>query len=93
VAARGTLVSIDPGIDGDIYAVTLEVDGRLGESGSQALALRRSIHGDVTDCVRGTHLRIVRASLRQDGRLRADISTCVFNEDMLPELKCEATAR
>ncbi|MHB8392732.1 MAG: PD-(D/E)XK nuclease family protein [Acidobacteriaceae bacterium] len=87
-AARGTLEAVDPGMDGDIYTVTLRLEGRYGESGAQSLALRRSVHGDLTSCAIGTQIRIVFASVRPDGRLRADISTCVYSEDDLPELEC-----
>lgn len=85
-AARGTLESVDPGIDGDLYAVTLALDGKHGEGGSLSLALRRSVHGDLTGCTDGAKMRIVHTHVRRDGRLRADISTCVFPETVLPEL-------
>ncbi len=85
--ARGTLVSIDPGIDGDLYAITLRLEGRHGDGGPLSVALRRSIHGDLTHCRPGAQIRLVRANLRRDGRLRADISTCVFRDDELPELE------
>jgi hypothetical protein len=86
-AVRGTLESIDHGVDGDLYAITLQLDGRHAESGPLSLALRRSVHGDLTACQPGTQVRIVHAHVRRDGRLRADISTCVFSEDELPELE------
>lgn len=85
-AARGTLVSLDPGNDGDLYAITLQLEGRHGEGGPLSLALRRSVHGDLTACSQGAQVRIVHAHVRRDGRLRADMSTCVFSEDELPEL-------
>ncbi|MGJ5040658.1 PD-(D/E)XK nuclease family protein [Bradyrhizobium sp. HKCCYLRH1062] len=91
-AARGTLKSIDPGVDGDLYAITLQLDGRHGDGGPLSLALRRSVHGDFTACRRGEVVRIVRAQVRRDGRLRADISTCVFSEDDLPELELKGSA-
>jgi hypothetical protein len=86
-ASRGTLEAVDPGIDGDIYAVILRLEGRYGESGAQSLALRRSVHGDLTGCAIGTQIRIIHANVRPDGRLRADIATCVYSEDDLPELE------
>lgn len=86
-AARGTLESIDPGVDGDLYAITLQLEGRHGEGGPLSLALRRSIHGDLTGCCQGAQIRIVHAHVRRDGRLRADISTCAIWEGELPELE------
>jgi hypothetical protein len=91
-AARGMIESVDPGVDGDLYAVTLQLDGGYGDVGPLSLALRRSVHGDFTACRRGGFLRIVRAHVRRDGRLRADISTCVFSEDKLPELELKGSA-
>jgi len=92
-AARGTLVSVDPGMDGDRYAITLRLEGRHGDAGPLSLALRRSVHGDLTSCATGTQIRVVSANVRPDGRLRADISTCVYAEDDLPELVCGGSAR
>jgi hypothetical protein len=87
-AACGTLLSVDPGMDGDLYAVNVSLKGRYGAGGAQSLALRRSVHGDLTGCPSGSPLRVVFANLRPDGRLRADISTCVFSEADIPELRC-----
>jgi hypothetical protein len=91
-AACGTIESIDHGVDGDLYAVTLDLDGARGEGGPLSLALRRSIHGDLTARPRGTAVRIVHAHLRRDGRLRADISTCIFSVDELPTLEFRSSA-
>nr|WP_281059077.1 PD-(D/E)XK nuclease family protein [Mesorhizobium sp. M2C.T.Ca.TU.002.02.1.1] len=91
-AARGIIEAIDPGVDGDVYAVTLRLDGRHGEGGPLPLALRRSVHGDLTGCGLGAQIRVVHAQMRQDGRLRADMSTCVFAEDELPELEFRRSA-
>lgn len=87
-AARGTLISVDPGMDGDLYAVNVRLTGRYGAGGDQSLALRKSVHGDVAGLPSGSTLKIVYANLRPDGRLRADVSTCVFNEAEIPELRC-----
>ncbi|WP_454622047.1 PD-(D/E)XK nuclease family protein [Bradyrhizobium cenepequi] len=87
-AARGTLLSIDPGMDGDLYAVNVSLIGRYGVGGDQSLALRKSVHGDLTGLASGSQLRVVFANLRPDGRLRADASTCVFSEAEIPELRC-----
>lgn len=86
-AARGTLESVDPGIDGDLYAVKVSFRGRYGSGGPLSVALRKSVHGDLTGCPTGTSLRFVFANTRPDGRLRADISTCVFREAEIPELR------
>jgi hypothetical protein len=86
-AARGMIESVDPGVDGDLYAVTLQLDGKRGDSGPLSIALRRSVHGDLTACRRGKFVRIVHAHVRRDGQLRADNSTCAFTEDDLPELE------
>ena len=87
-AACGMLLSVDPGMDGDLYAVNMSLKGRYGVGGSQSLALRKSVHGDFTGFPSGSPLRVVFANLRPDGRLRADISTCVFSEADIPELRC-----
>jgi hypothetical protein len=87
-AARGTLLSVDPGMDGDLYAVNVRLTGRYGAGGDQSLALRKSVHGDLTGLPSGSALRIVYSNLRPDGRLRADVSTCVFGEAEIPELRC-----
>ncbi|EHK54350.1 PD-(D/E)XK nuclease family protein [Allomesorhizobium alhagi] len=87
-AARGTLRSVDPGTDGDLYAVNVILRDRYGAGGGQSLALRKSVHGDLTGLPSGSTLRIVYANLRPDGRLRADASTCVFSEAEIPELRC-----
>ena len=79
-------------MDGDLYAVNLILRGRYGASGAQSIALRKSVHGDLTGCPRGSPLRVVFANLRPDGRLRADISTCVFSEADLPEVRCGSSA-
>jgi hypothetical protein len=86
-AARGSVELVDPGMDGDLYAVKVSLRGRHGGGGPHSIALRRSVHGDLTGCPTGTPLRIVFANTRPDGRLRADISTCVFREDEIPELR------
>lgn len=91
-AARGALEAVDPGVDGDLYAITLALEGRHGAGGPLSLALRRSVHGDLTGCTEGAKICIVHAHVRRDGRLRADISTCVFPEAALPELECREAA-
>lgn len=91
-AARGIVESVDKGQDGDLYAVVLRLDGRYGENGTQSLALKKSVHGDLTLRGAGTQIRMVSASVRPDGRLRADISTCVYVEDELPKLECASLA-
>jgi hypothetical protein len=87
-AARGTLASVDFGMDGDLYVINLNLLKTQGTDVTQSIALRKSVHGDLTDRLRGSVIRIVFANLRPDGKLRADISTCVFDESDLPELLC-----
>src|SRR5258708_7770606 len=48
--------------------------------------LRRAIPGDLTASPPGAHWRIISAKLKPDGRLRADLSTCVFALDDLPSV-------
>jgi len=85
-AARGNIVLIDPGQDGDLYAVTFAFTGPRSVQGAQPIAFRKSVHGDLTGCPRGTAIRMVSAQLRPDGRLRADVSTCVYSEADIPAL-------
>ena len=63
----------------------------LGEA--QPLVLRRSTHGDLTGSLAGARWRIVSAKVRPDGRLRADLSTCVFALEDLPDLSCRSSER
>jgi hypothetical protein len=72
--------------------VNLSLTGRYGADGAQSIVLRKSVHGDLTGCPRGSSLRVVFANIRPDGRLRADISTCVFSEEDIPELRCGGSA-
>ncbi|HEV2618776.1 MAG TPA: PD-(D/E)XK nuclease family protein [Acidobacteriaceae bacterium] len=87
-AGRGRVVSADAGSDGDVYSISILLDGRLGRGGPQSLALRKSVHGDMTGSEPGTAIRIVAARTWPDDRLGADISTCVFREDDLPAIVC-----
>lgn len=86
VAAAGVLDRLEPGQDGDLYTAFVVIDQPSMPSGTQPIALRRTIHGDLSASPRGTHLRIVSAKLKPDGRLRADLSTCVFVLDGLPSI-------
>lgn len=85
-AAAGVLDRIELGQDGDLYTAYLAVHQPSMPSGIQPLVLRRTIHGDLTASPPGAHWRIVSAKLKQDGRLRADPTTCVFALDALPSL-------
>lgn len=91
-AARGRLESVALGLDGDLYTIALHLEGSRGWSREQNLVLRRSIHGDLTGCAAGTWVKVVSASEWPDGRLKADISTCVFSEGDLPELVIQRRA-
>jgi len=90
-AARGEIVGVDHGSDGDLYSLTLQLDGRFGAEGPQPLALRRSVQGDFSGRRLGSGVRVTQALLRPDGRLRADILTCVAAEDSVPRLVPEVT--
>jgi hypothetical protein len=85
-AAAGVLDRIELGPDGDLYTAYLAVHQLSMPSGIQPLVLRRTIHGDLTASPRGAQWRIISARLKQDGRLRADPSTCVFALDDLPSV-------
>jgi hypothetical protein len=85
-AAAGVLDRIELGQDGDLYTAYLAVHQPSMPSGIQPLVLRRTIHGDLTATPQGAHWRIISARLKQDGRLRADPSTCVFVLDHLPNV-------
>jgi hypothetical protein len=58
---------------------------------TQSIALRKSVHGHLTDRLRGSVIRVIFATVRPDGKLRADISTCVFDESYLPEVLCQGS--
>ena len=85
-AAAGVLDRIELGQDGDLYTAYLTVHQPSMPSGIQPLVLRRTIHGDLTASPPNAHWRIISARLKQDGRLRADPSTCVFALDDLPSV-------
>jgi hypothetical protein len=85
-AAAGVLDRIELGQDGDLYTAYLSVHQPSMPSGIQPLVLRRTIHGDLTASPPNAHWRIISARLKQDGRLRADPSTCVFALDDLPSV-------
>jgi PD-(D/E)XK nuclease superfamily protein len=85
-AASGVLDRIELGQDGDLYTAYLAVHQPSMPSGIQPLVLRRTIHGDLTASPQGAHWRITSARLKQDGRLRAAPSTCVFAQDDLPSI-------
>lgn len=85
-AAAGVLDRIELGQDGDLYTAYLAVHQPSMPSGIQPLVLRRTIQGDLTASPRGAHVRIISARLKQDGRLRADLSTCVFALNDLPSV-------
>jgi hypothetical protein len=91
-AATGVLDRIELGQDGDLYTAYLAVHQPSMPSGIQPLVLRRTIHGDLTASPQGAHWRIISARLKQDGRLRADPSTCVFALDDLPSVVTAAVS-
>ena len=83
-AAAGVLDRIELGQDGDLYTAYLAVHQPFMPTGIQPLVLRRTIHGDLTASRTGALWRIISAKVKQDGRLRAEPSTCVFALDSLP---------
>jgi hypothetical protein len=85
-AAAGVLERIELGQDGDLYTAYLSVHQPSMPSGIQPLVLRRSIHGDLIDSPPHAHWRVISAKLKPDGRLRADLSTCVFALNDLPSI-------
>jgi hypothetical protein len=78
------LDQIELGQDGDLYTAFLTVHQPSISSDTQPFVLRRSIHGDLTASPSGARWRIVSAKVKPDGRLRADLTTCVFRLDDLP---------
>ena len=76
VAAALEVESIDVGYEADLYTAYVAVlaSSRPMEK-NQVIALRRSVHGDLSDSPKGTKWRIVSAAVRGDSQLRANIST------------------
>ncbi|MCC6982489.1 MAG: PD-(D/E)XK nuclease family protein [Bauldia sp.] len=85
-AAAGVLDRVELGQDRDLYTAYLAVRQPFLAEGLQPLILRRRIHGDLTASPRGAFWRIVAARAKPDGRLRADLSTCAFDVDDLPDI-------
>lgn len=93
-AAEGVLDRVELGQEGDLYSACLALRGPAAAcSEVQPLVLRRSTHGDLTASQPGARWRVVSARVRSDGRLRADLSTCVFALDDLPGLMAGPSER
>lgn len=87
VSVLAVLDRIVNGQDSDLYTVAFQVQATSHFIPSQqSLALRRSVHGDLTGAQPGTKCRIVSAFIRPDARLRADLSTVVMAETDVPIL-------
>jgi hypothetical protein len=82
---------VDAGSDGDLYTADILVRCSTSElTGKQQVALRKSIHGDLSLSAMGSTCRIVDGKRRPDGRIRADISTIVSAVSDLPSIKNSA---
>jgi hypothetical protein len=93
-AGQGTLQRIEPGQDGDLYTAFLVLRRPAARRGdSQPLVLRRSVHGDWTKLPPGAEWRVTSARVRPDGRLGADLSTCVAAVEGLPSLVTHEESR
>jgi len=87
VAMEGVLNRVELGQDRDLYIAYFEASAASHSAVKmQSLVLRRSIHRDLTTSPEGATWRVVGAKLRPDGRIRADLSTVVFDADELPML-------
>jgi hypothetical protein len=87
-AAIGTLVAVQSGNDRDLQ--TLQFSNTAASypaESDQSIVIRGSVHGDNFSNVIGATCRITGASVRQDGRLHADLSTIVASENELPSIE------
>ena len=86
-AAKGTLIAVQTGNDQDLHTLQFAklVAVPIAEP-DQALVVRSSIHGDHASKAIGAVCRVTGAAIRQDGRLRADLSTIIMPEDELPSI-------
>lgn len=89
-AAQCQVTAIEVGPDGDIYNLQVSVsDASIETNSVQSIALRRSVHGDLTTSDLSS-LRITGARIRADGKLQADIQTIVAPLSRLPKLLSSA---
>ena len=87
-AAAVKVIGIDMGHDSDLYIARVAVESpSLPIDQDQAIVLRRSAHGDLTDSPKGTRWRVVSAVIRADARLRANLSTVVLSEKSVPSFR------
>ena len=92
-AAAVNVIGIDIGHDSDLYMAHVEVaSSSLPIDQDQAVVLRRSAHGDLTDSPKGTRWRVMSAVIRADARLRANLSTVVLPEKSVPSFRLVATS-
>lgn len=86
-AATGTLVAVQSGNDRDLQTLQFSNIAAMPPADSkQAFVIRCSIHGNHVSKAIGTVCRITGASVRPDGRLRADLSTIIACENELPSI-------
>jgi hypothetical protein len=87
-AATGKLVSVQSGNDQDLQTLQFSnIAATYPIEPHQSLVIRCSIHGDHFSREIGSVCRITGASSRQDGRLRADLSTVIMAENELPQIE------
>ena len=87
-AAAVEVIGIDMGQDSDLYTAHIAVvSSSLPVGQDQALVLRRSAHGDLTESPKGARWRVVSAVIRPDARLRANLSTVVLSEKNVPTFR------
>ena len=87
-AATGTLAAVQSGNDRDLQTLQFSnIAASYSAESDQSLVIRCSIHGDHLSNTIGAICRITGASVRQDGRLRADLSTIVASENELPSIE------
>jgi hypothetical protein len=86
-AATGILTSVQLGNDGDLQTLHFSNIAATQPMNTELnLVTRRSIHGDFPPEVVGSECRITGASLRSDGRMRADYSTLLMPTSEIPQV-------
>ena len=81
------VISIELGHDADLYSAQIAVVASSHPIvQNQTIVLRRSVHGDLVESLKGAQWRIVSAKIRADSRLQANLSTVVLSEDSIPAL-------
>ena len=79
------------GHDSDLYIAHVAVASSSRPiDQDQAIVLRRSTHGDLTDSPKDARWRVVSAVTRADARLRANLSTVILPEKSVPSFRIAA---